>query len=136
MASKFEGPAKALIKKHEGVRLKPYYDSEGILTIGWGRNLQQGLSEAEADLLFENDFRKAFNQAAKYTWFHRLTPERKQVIVNMVFNLGARGFSKFRRMIAALDIEDYETARIEMLDSEWKVQVGPRATELADMMYS
>gem|GEM_PF-3717704 len=34
MASKFMEPAKALIKKHEGVRLKPYYDSEWKVQVG------------------------------------------------------------------------------------------------------
>tara|TARA_R100001086_G_scaffold245810_3_gene177223 strand:+ start:592 stop:1044 length:453 start_codon:yes stop_codon:yes gene_type:complete len=135
MASKFMGPAKDRIKKHEGLRLKPYYDSEGVLTIGYGRNLEVGITKEEADLLFENDFREAHFQAAKYPWFHRLTPERKQVIVNMMFNLGPSRFATFKKMIAALEREDYETARFEMLSSLWRVQVGSRATELAKMMY-
>ena len=36
-----------LIKKHEGKLNKPYYDSEGILTVGYGYNLEKGLSDRD-----------------------------------------------------------------------------------------
>jgi lysozyme len=134
MASKFMEPAKALIKKHEGLRLKPYMDSEGIPTIGYGRNLAVGITKEEAELLFENDFRKAFNHASRFTWFHALSPERKQVIVNMIFNLGPHGFGTFQKMIAALEEHDYDRAADEMVDSKYATQVGKRAQELAVMM--
>lgn len=135
MASKFLEPAKALIKKHEHYRQRLYKDSMGITTGGWGHNMTNGLSKAAWEFVFEEDFKEAHFQAAKYPWFHRLTPERKQVIVNMMFNLGPNGFGTFKKMIAALEREDYEAARFEMLSSLWRVQVGSRATELAKMMY-
>ena len=47
----------ALIRD-EGVRLKPYRDSVGKLTIGVGRNLDdKGLTRAEAEALLDNDIR-------------------------------------------------------------------------------
>ena len=46
----------AQLKVHEGVRDKVYLDTEGIETIGVGRNLKdKGLSEDEIDYLLQND---------------------------------------------------------------------------------
>jgi len=44
------------LEHHEGLRLKPYKDSVGKLTIGIGRNLDDvGISKSEALLLLQND---------------------------------------------------------------------------------
>lgn len=41
---------KVLVKSDEGLSLKPYTDTRGKLTIGYGRNLTDvGISQAEAD---------------------------------------------------------------------------------------
>ena len=43
--------------RDEGLRLKVYLDSEGIETIGVGRNLQKGITRDEAMFLLNNDIR-------------------------------------------------------------------------------
>ena len=49
-----------LISKHEGLRLFPYADTVGKLTIGFGRNLTDiGISRDEADALLTNDLDRA-----------------------------------------------------------------------------
>ena len=52
----------------------------------------------------------------------------------MAFNLGVAGLLKFKKMIAALEKRDYDTAAIEMLDSQWAKQVGQRSQELSRQM--
>jgi lysozyme len=52
----------------------------------------------------------------------------------MVFNLGIRGFSRFKWMINCLTRGDYECAAEEMLNSKWAAQVGKRVYELSEMM--
>jgi lysozyme len=59
---------------------------------------------------------------------------RFAVITDMMFNLGYKGLSKFKNMLAALQSEDYVTAAREMLNSKWRTQVGKRAEKLAEMM--
>ena len=45
-----------MLKRHEGLRLKPYQDTIGKLTIGYGRNLDdRGISKEEAEYLLRND---------------------------------------------------------------------------------
>ena len=48
------------IKRHEGLRLKPYLCTAGKLTIGYGRNLEtNGISGDEAEYLLKNDIERA-----------------------------------------------------------------------------
>jgi lysozyme len=125
-----------MLKKHEGLRLKPYRCTAGKLTIGYGRNLEDvGISEKEALQMLKHDvnsYRELLT--ARYQWFESLSTDRKAVCINMAFNLGMRGFHGFRRMRRCLKQGDYPQAVIEMLDSKWAKQVGYRATELAQIM--
>jgi len=130
---------KTLLKEqliiHEGIRLKPYRDSVGKLTIGIGRNLDDvGISHEEALYLLNNDIEKALSQASAFSWFDKLSDTRQAVIVDMVFNLGLRGVRRFTKMIAAIEAEDFETAATEMKNSRWYRQVGKRGERLAGMM--
>lgn len=119
----------------EGLRLKPYVDSVGKLTIGIGRNLtDRGITATEAMFLFRNDIALTEQELAAFTWFQRLTPERQRAIFNMAFNLGAPKLHEFKRMIAAIEARQYEAAAAEMLASKWAGQVGGRARRLADLM--
>lgn len=129
--------AKKLIKKHEGLRLKPYRCPAGKLTIGYGRNLDDvGISEGEAEVLLTNDISRAIGEAqilAGHAWVD-LSDNRKAVLVDMVFNLGLTRLSKFYKFLAALREGDYATAAKEMLNSKWAKQVGRRAITLAYIM--
>lgn len=126
-----------MIIRHEGEVLTLYHDSEGIPTIGVGRNLERvpAISREESRFMLDHDIEDAtndlFTQWPRYAWFVEV---RQDVLVDMVFNLGINRFAGFNKMHAALDCHQYEEAAVEMLDSKWARQVGKRATELARMM--
>jgi lysozyme len=125
-----------MLIRHEGLRLKPYRDTMNKLTIGVGRNLDDvGITSTEALTLLDNDIAKARRDVARaFPWFAGLNPVRKDVILDMVFNMGLARFRRFRRTIAAIRSEDWERAARQMLDSQWAKQVGKRAVNLAAMM--
>lgn len=125
-----------LLKKHEGLRLKPYRCSAGKLTIGYGRNLDDvGISEEEAEMLLLNDLLTANIEVEnRFLWFQELDEVRKAVVVNMIFNLGIARFSAFKKTISLIEEGSYSEAAQEMLDSRWANQVGSRANELSEMM--
>ncbi len=133
---------KDLIKRHEGTgpvengRMMPYKDSEGLLTIGYGRCIERvGISLAEGELMLDHDIVTAMSGCVRsFPWFTPLDPARKAVIVDMVFNLGLDGFKKFKRTIRHIEDGDYSAAAEEMLDSRWAKQVKGRADELSEMM--
>ncbi len=125
----------ARLKADEGLRLFPYTDTVGKLTIGYGRNLSdKGISQIEAEYLLENDLEAAERDCQAFPWFAGLSEARQIVIVSMVFNLGLVGFQKFHHLIAAMQRMDYDTASEEMLRSKWADQVKGRAVRLAQMM--
>lgn len=123
------------LARDEGLRLKPYLDTVGKLTIGYGRNLDDnGISEGEALFMLRNDIATSRRELSAYTWFRQLDESRQGAIINMHFNLGLPRLLTFRKMIAALDRGDYERAADEALDSRWASQVGERAVRIANIL--
>jgi len=120
------------IKKHEGLRLKPYMDAVGKITIGYGRNLDDnGITKDEAEDMLRHDIRQAEVSAGQFTWYRKLNRSRKDVIVEMIFNMGLPRVLTFKKMIQALRGDDFSEASLQMLDSKWATQVGIRAETLA-----
>ncbi len=113
----------------------PYEDSVGLITIGWGRNLDnKGLSLKECQILFNNDFHDAMQDAASLPYWEQLCGARQMVVVDMVFNLGLTRFLKFPKLNAALAAGDILQVAHEMKDSKWYTQVGSRARKLRQIM--
>lgn len=127
-----------MIMRHEGFREKAYTDSEGILSIAFGRNIQQvGVTREEGLFLLANDIRRVVNEAADhFYWFKSLNVPRQDVVLSMLYNLGLVRFNTFTKFTAALSFQNYDKAATEMLDSKWASQVGERAKELAQIMRS
>lgn len=120
----------------EGCRLKPYKDTVGKLTIGYGRNLDDvGISKLEAEVLLDHDLAQAEVECRKaFAWFGDLSEQRQRVIVELVFNMGLPRFRGFGKTIEAIKARDYRTAAAQMLASRWAKQVGQRAERLAQAM--
>ncbi len=126
---------KKWIKNCEKCVLRPYLDSQGILTIGWGRNLHdKGISQEEADFLFENDFADCERELLECSWYDNQPIGVQCALMNMCFNLGLPKLKGFKRMIAALEAKNYTLAAKEALDSKWATQVGQRAKDVAVMI--
>lgn len=122
--------------KHEGLRLKPYRCTAGKLTIGVGRNLDDvGISKEEALYLLDNDISKATSDLLQaLPWVKDLDDARRNVLINMCFNLGLNGLLGFQNTLSMIQKGWYKEASINMLKSKWAKQVGIRAIELAKIM--
>ncbi len=72
----------------------------------------------------------------KLYFFDDLPDEAKKILINMAYNLGVNGLMKFKRMLDALEFEDYDEAANEMVDSVWYREVGKRAKRLVKRMRS
>jgi lysozyme len=115
--------------KHEGLRLRPYKDTVGKLTIGVGRNIEdRGISEGEAFVLLDNDISECLWQLSyTFPWFERLDPMRQRVWIDLCFNMGITRLQTFEKAIAAMENGDYQEAAAQLHDSKWCGQVGKRA---------
>jgi len=122
--------------RDEAFRGKPFTDTAGKLTVGYGRNLADvGISPAEALMLLRNDMATAELELDRgLPWWRGLSEPRQRALANMCFNLGLRRLMGFHRMLAALQARDYTLAAKEALDSKWADQVGNRAKRIAALI--
>lgn len=125
------------IRRSEGFSRLPYKCPTGHLTIGYGHNLEHGISAEAAEFILREDIERAERQVKDaFVWWPKLTHARLFVLVDMCFNLGLTGLKGFKKMLSALELDDYETAAKEMLASRWAAQVGKRALENAAILKS
>lgn len=130
----------------EGIIHKVYLDSLGYKTLGighlitendpqWIQNLKVGDPVPEAIIYsyFLKDVSKAIKNAHDIfgveDW-EKLPPAAQEVFINMTFNLGKGGFSKFRNTIKNAKKHDWEKVAEGMSKSLWARQVKSRAKRL------
>lgn len=126
------------LKKEEGFSGKVYKCPAGKNTIGFGRNLDDvGITKEEAEFLLKNDIMKCDKELSELIpFYNKLNPARQYVILSMCFNLGFAGLLKFKKMLKAIQEENFTKASTEMLDSKWAMQVKNRAIKLSYIMKS
>lgn len=124
------------IQRHEGLRLAPYRDSLGKLTIGVGRCLDtKGISREEALYLLDNDLAYVKEHVdTALPWTLGLDDARKGILYEMAFQLGINGLLAFKNMLAAMRDHNWDSAAQNMLNSAWNIQTPVRCRELADIM--
>lgn len=122
---------------HEGKKASAYQDSLGYWTIGCGRLIDAkkggGLSDVEIDYLLTNDIVNARTELETYGWYCKQDRVRKDVLVELCFNLGLPNLLGFKKTIEALNACDYKVAVKELLDSKWAKQIGQE--RINDIVY-
>jgi lysozyme len=124
------------LMRDEDVRLKPYRDTLGKLTVGCGHNLDdRGISLKVAMFILDEDVSDTLEELdRRLPKWRSLNEPRQRVVGNMAFNMGVEKLLGFHQMLGALWDGDYERAADEMLDSVWAWQVKGRAARLAQTM--
>jgi lysozyme len=98
---------------------------------------REGITEDEAISLMTIDLDKAKKDTEKLISQNNITinDEQKEALVEMVYQMGAGGVSKFRKMISALQVGDFEEAAKQALDSKWAKKDSPdRARSVASRL--
>jgi len=119
-------------------RFWPYKDSLGFSTIGYGHliikgeDFSTGLTEEEADKLLSHDLAKAVMQVQ--TMGLSLPDDWNDFIIIMVFQLGFKGVLKFRKMLAALEVQNYKEAIKQAKDSLWYRQTPNRVNDMISQL--
>ena len=122
------------IKKHEGYVGVVYKDSLGIDTIGYGFAIKDLELDADiCDIILERKLKALQDMIKiKFKWYGYMPQEIKDVVMEMCYQLGVGGFSKFKKTISYLQNQQFHDASVEMLDSLWAKQTPNRAKELSD----
>ena len=132
------------MKEHEGFRSKVYLDTLGKRTVGYGHLCVEDHWEDDKEYewgyleeILHKDLREAIAGADELIEQHNckdLEGQAKEVVVEMIFQLGKTGVSKFKKMWQALSDSNYIGASFEMLDSKWANQTPNRAKKMAALM--
>ena len=126
----------------EGVEHRIYHDHLGLATFGIGHLVLTSDPEFSLEIgtpvtpervatAFAGDLAIAENECkVLYYFWEELPEEVQEILVNMMFNLGRPRLSKFKKMNAHIEDENWRCAAVEGRDSRWYRQVGQRAERL------
>ena len=129
---------KLRIKYNEGYSNKPYKDQLGYLTIGYGHLIKSNESKYLKNLypkkslenLFDEDFNKALAQYKKLFFKKTHGQKEKELLIEMLFQLGDKGVSKFVKMLSHIEKKQKFMTCLEMLNSLWYKQTPKRVEDL------
>ena len=126
------------IKHHEGFRKSVYQCTEGYDTIGYGfaiKDLEMDEDIAE-EILLRKVEKLIKRVRSKFDWLDSVPREVQGVLVEMSYQMGLTGVSKFKKALHAMQMFQWKEAAKEMLDSRWAKQTPNRAKELSNIIRS
>ena len=94
------------------------------------------LSDDQIRTLFHYDMTVAVQCASKWlsSAWSRMTTDQQSAVADMAFSMGCSRLKTFKKMKAALQRQDYESAEVEMRDSRWCRQVRIRCDRATNCM--
>ena len=124
------------IKENEGYVGIVYKDSLGIDTIGYGFAIKDlELDKDICDIILERKLKDLESRIKlKFGWYPFMPKTIQDVVMEMCYQLGVTGFSKFVKTITYLKDKDFKNASIEMLDSKWAKQTPNRAKKMSKIV--
>tara|TARA_Y100000590_G_scaffold447729_1_gene583410 strand:+ start:10284 stop:10712 length:429 start_codon:yes stop_codon:yes gene_type:complete len=129
---------KSRIKKNEGFSNTIYKDQLGHPTIGYGhlikkneKNLFKKKHKKNFFIkIFDDDFNKSKNDFYKQFKNLSLKTNEKELLIEMVFQIGIVGVTKFKKMLFYIRKKKKYLAALEMLDSLWYKQTPKRVENI------
>jgi hypothetical protein len=165
-----------MLSDDEGTELKPYnleYNDlngkkikETFRTVGKGHRITEAeeksgkiynfnidtLTEEQVDIIFKKDLEIVIKDVDKLVTNKNINPTAYSILVQMGFQLGTTGLSKFKKTIKAINEQEYELASKHMLNNyegkdykniskqigktKWHIQTKNRAKRLSKLMAS
>ena len=129
-----------MLKRHEGLSLKPYRCPAGKRTIGYGWNMDAhplpediaaclrltgAITEDMAEWLLNISIDMATWQCRDiYKGFDGFRENRRFALIDFVFNVGAGTAMKFKKMLAAIAKGDWNEAAHQVNDSAYWRELG------------
>ena len=127
------------IKMEEGYRSSVYLDTLEKPTIGYGFLIDSlELQEDICQLILMRKLEKLIKTIKfNFKWFDDMPEKVQDVVINICYQLGVSGFSKFKKTIQFMKNKQWDKASIEMLDSKWaREQTPQRALRLSETVKS
>lgn len=126
---------KELVKSDEGFSHTIYRCTKGKRTIGYGFNLEVGLTKEECDAVLAVKTKNLINDVSKrFPKFFTLSTNRQLALLNIAYNIGVSGLFEFVEMFKALRQNDYDKAAEEILDSKAARELPSRYWRISKLM--
>lgn len=135
---------------HEGFRSVPYLCPSKKITIGIGHNTEarsftdaekkvigdwkKGITKNAAFMILRNDMEICLKDLRKLGFWYYLDNERQYALLDMCYQIGFQGLSKFRQMLEAIRVKNYDRAARECLASTYAKQTPKRAQRIAKLL--
>lgn len=120
------------LKTEEGFRALPYKDSQGHTTLGYGLNVDSGISKYAAAALLNAQVAELDATLAGFPWYQTANDVRKSVFLDIAFNDGLHGLLAFPQMLAAAARADWEGAAAQCAVKE--PELAARYAALAQLL--
>ena len=127
------------IKMEEGYRSSVYLDTLEKPTIGYGFLIDSlELQEDICQMILMRNLEKLIKTIKfNFKWFDDMPEKVQDVVINICYQLGVSGFSKFKKTIQFMKNKQWDKASVEMLDSKWaREQTPQRALRLSETVKS
>ena len=119
----------------EGFRSKPYRDTRGYLSLGYGTNLDVGITKEQAEAMLRVAVKSTLRDLRRRWEPFDSQPLQVQVrLLDAAYQLGVDGLLSFHKMLAAIEAGEWETAAKEALASKWDAETPKRAEALARVL--
>ena len=116
------------LQREEGFSAKPYTDTRGCLTIGYGTAICEGITRTEAVyLLRERLIDTRARLASEWQPFKTMSSPVRVALLDMGYQLGVEGLLEFHDMLAALARGDLDGAVAAGKASDWYQETPKRA---------
>ena len=132
------------LKQAEGLCLMPYQDHLGVWTIGYGATFWLGrkvdqswgkISVKKAEAMLAAQMIWAIERASlSVSNFNTIGGTRQEALSEIVYQIGATGWLRFKRTRGYIERLNWECASEEFLDSTLACQTPNRAERYADML--
>jgi len=116
------------LKIDEGFSTNAYWDHDHY-TYGYGTKAPDGsatITEPEAIILLRERTIQSGKEFERLFGTVEMSEVRQEAIINMLFNLGLKKFSEFKKLSLAIYDEDWGHAAYEAFDSLWYQQLRKR----------
>lgn len=149
LVSVWEQDEKKRLLVEEGQRMFPYQDKYGNWTIGCGHNIEAdpvmklhlsvlmktGITNDQMMALLDQDIITAEKDLFRvYPWAQNIDDVRKEVLVDMTFNMGINKLFQFHNTMLEIKEGMYQEAASRLMQSDWYNEVGDRAVNLCQML--
>ena len=115
------------LKQEEGFKPRVYRDKLGGSAIGYGTNLDVGITKAEAEYLLLSRLRAAWDCiVAGWPPYTAMAATVQEALLDAAYNLGCSGLLGFHEALAALADGNCDLAANNFRDSKWAVEVPHR----------